>query len=79
MHTLFKSLTEQFPPMEGYRVSRCYDFKFEDKGTNCDNYIKVIQGEHHPCTTAMDPLVAKVLLIAAAHRHTHNMFLSAYR
>ena len=44
-------------------MSRCYDFKFKDQGTNCDNYIKVIRPERRQCTIAMDPLVAEVLLL----------------
>ena len=38
---VFKSLTEQFPPEEGYRVARCYDFKFNDQGMDL-NFVKVV-------------------------------------
>lgn len=66
MHSacLMKSLNEQYPPKEGYQVSRCYDFKFEDKGINCDRYIKVVaQPDHTHCKVAVDPLAAKVATV----------------
>ena len=57
---VFKSLTEQFPPEEGYRVACCYDFKFNDRGMDL-NFIKVISVSMTQCIIAMDPSSAEVL------------------
>ena len=55
---VFKSLTEQFPPEEGYRVARCYDFKFNDRGMN---FIKPVTVPTTQCIIAMDPSPAQLV------------------
>ena len=46
---------------DGYQISGCYDFKFEDdKGKHGPHLTLQIPSEQYQCSIALDPMAAMV-------------------
>ena len=55
-----QSLEEQFPCEEGYKISRCDEFKFKESNTTPPSIKLTIPTDHDQCVIALEPANAKV-------------------
>ena len=53
-------LEEQFPYEEGYKISRCDEFKFKESDTTQPSIKLTIPTEPSHCVIALEPANAKV-------------------
>ena len=56
-----QSLEEQLPVKEGYQISGCFTFKFEDDRSEHSPCLKIeAPPEQSRCSIAMEPMAAMV-------------------